>query len=362
MSGFNEALKALKPYLAMVFLQFGYAGMYVVSIASLKLGMNHFVLVVYRNVVAAAVIAPFALWFENNKVRPKMTLRVFLKIVLMGLLEPVLDQNLYYMGSNATSASFASALYNILPAVTFILAIILRMEKVKIKSIRGQAKVAGTIITVLGALLMIVYKGPVVEFIWSKGKSHQEAAANTDHSHFLAGTFMILISCFCWALFFIVQASTLKEYPAELTLTTLICTLGAVESGAVAAVMTRSINPWIIGFDTRLFTIVYSGVVCTGIAYYVQGIVTKERGPVFVTAFQPLCMIIVAVLGSLILSEVITLGRVIGALVIVVGLYALVWGKAKDEMGQDSEDDEKNPGLKLPVAASDIEIPTRTKV
>ena len=237
-----------------------------------------------------------------------------------------------------------------------------RTTEIKIKSISGQAKVAGTIITVLGALLMIVYKGPVVEFIWSKGKSHQEAAANTDHSHFLAGTFMILISCFCWALFFIVQASTLKEYPAELTLTTLICTLGAVESGAVAAVMTRSIDPWIIGFDTRLFTIVYSGVVCTGIAYYVQGIVTKERGPVFVTAFQPLCMIIVAVLGSLILSEVITLGRVIGALVIVVGLYALVWGKGKDELGQDSEDDEKNSGLKLPVAASDIEIPTMTKV
>ena len=35
----------------------------------------------------------------------------------------------------------------------------------------------------------------------------------------------------------------------------------------------------------------------------------KERGPVFVTAFNPLCMIIVAVLGSIILGEEITLGR-----------------------------------------------------
>lgn len=48
---------------------------------------------------------------------------------------------------------------------------------------------------------------------------------------------------------------------------------------------------------------------CSGVAYYVQGIVIKERGPVFVTAFNPLCMIIVTVLGSFILSEVVTLGR-----------------------------------------------------
>lgn len=48
---------------------------------------------------------------------------------------------------------------------------------------------------------------------------------------------------------------------------------------------------------------------CSGVAYYVQGIVMKERGPVFVTAFNPLCMIITALMGSIILAEEITLGR-----------------------------------------------------
>lgn len=51
------------------------------------------------------------------------------------------------------------------------------------------------------------------------------------------------------------------------------------------------------------------GIVCSGIAYYVQGIVMKERGPVFVTAFNPMCMIITAILGTIILAEEITLGR-----------------------------------------------------
>lgn len=50
------------------------------------------------------------------------------------------------------------------------------------------------------------------------------------------------------------------------------------------------------------------GVFCSGLGYYVQGIIMKERGPVFVTAFSPLNMIIVAILGSLILAEQIFLG------------------------------------------------------
>lgn len=51
------------------------------------------------------------------------------------------------------------------------------------------------------------------------------------------------------------------------------------------------------------------GVICSGIGYYVSGVVMKDRGPVFVTAFNPLCMIIVAIMGSFLLSEIMYLGR-----------------------------------------------------
>ncbi|KAL4392256.1 hypothetical protein AHAS_Ahas03G0326900 [Arachis hypogaea] len=65
---------------------------------------------------------------------------------------------------------------------------------------------------------------------------------------------------------------------------------------------------WSIGWDSRLLACVYSGVVCFGIAYYVQGVVTRERGPVFMTSFSPLIMIITAVLGTIVLAEQIHLG------------------------------------------------------
>ncbi|CAL9170419.1 unnamed protein product [Musa hybrid cultivar] len=352
--GVGEVWRSVRLYLAMVFLQFGYAGMYVVSVVSLKQGMSHYVLVVYRNAIAAAVIGPFALWFER-KGRPKMTLPIFLKIMALALLEPVLDQNFYYMGTKNTSASFSSALYNILPAVTFVNAIILRMEIIDIKKRRSQAKIFGTAVTVMGALIMILYKGPIMEFVWNRGRHHRAEAAAQSDAHWLAGTFMLLFSCFCWSAFFILQSHTLKAYPAELSLSTLICVLGAGQGGAVALFMERGVKPWSIGFDMRLFTAIYSGIMCTGMAYYLQAVVMKERGPVFVTAFSPLCMIIVAFMGSTILAEEIALGRVIGAVVIVIGLYSLIWGKSADHLSQstDNSGGKKHGALELPKSVDD---------
>ena len=51
------------------------------------------------------------------------------------------------------------------------------------------------------------------------------------------------------------------------------------------------------------------GIVASGIQYYVQGIVMRTMGPVFVTAFNPLRMIIVSVLAFFVLSEKLHLGR-----------------------------------------------------
>ncbi|KAK3159212.1 hypothetical protein QOZ80_2AG0147150 [Eleusine coracana subsp. coracana] len=348
--GVGKVLSDVKPYLAMILLQIGFAGMYVVAVASLKRGMSHFVLVVYRNLVATAVMAPFALWFERS-LRPKMTFKIFLKIMGLALFEPVLDQNLYYMGANLTSAGFASALVNILPTVTFILALILRMEKVRLRSLHSQAKIVGALFTVAGAVLMIMYHGPVVPFPWTKAQHHiAAAAAQGGGADWLKGTIAVIIACVAWSGFFVLQCNTLQSYPAELTLTALICALGSLMSAAVALVAERgNTKAWVIGFDTRLFTAVYAGIICSGVAYYVQGLVSRSRGPVFVTAFSPLCMIVTALMGSVILKEEIRLGSVIGAVIIVAGLYALIWGKSKDVIGDVSTGGSKGASTQLPI-------------
>lgn len=80
------------------------------------------------------------------------------------------------------------------------------MERIEIKERRSQAKIAGTAITVGGALLMILFKGRIINFPWSKHVNDAVSDSGAYNSgHWLMGTFMILLSCFCWSAFFILQ-------------------------------------------------------------------------------------------------------------------------------------------------------------
>ncbi|XP_070051064.1 WAT1-related protein At5g07050-like [Nicotiana tabacum] len=333
-----------KPYIAMISLQFGYAGMNIITKVSLNRGMSHYVLVVYRHAFATAVIAPFALILER-KIRPKMSLMMFLQIFVLGLLGPVIDQNFYYAGLKFTSPTFSCAMSNMLPAMTFVMAVICRMEKVDIKKVRCQAKVLGTIVTVAGAMLMTLYKGHVVNLLWSNhinsttnsSISETSGATNSDKDWF-KGSILLIFATFAWASFFILQNITMRKYTAPLSLTALVCFMGTLQSIAVTFVMEHKPSVWTIGFDMNLLAAAYAGIVSSSIAYYVQGLVMEKRGPVFVTAFSPLMMIIVAIMGSFILAEKIYIGGILGAVLIVAGLYSVLWGKYKEYKEKEIEE------------------------
>ena len=61
----GEWLERAKPFLGVVFLQFGFAGMDVLTKAALNRGMSNYVFVVYRQAVATIVIAPFSIFLDK---------------------------------------------------------------------------------------------------------------------------------------------------------------------------------------------------------------------------------------------------------------------------------------------------------
>ncbi|CAL5407374.1 unnamed protein product [Camellia sinensis] len=354
-----EVYKRAKPYLAMILLQFGYAGLGIIAKFGLNQGMSLYTFAVYRNAVAALVFAPFALLLER-KVRPRMTTSVFLKIMLLGLLEPVIDQNLFYTGMKYTTATFATAMCNIVPAITFLMAwilsginvqviqlngVIYRLEKVNLRSSHSQAKVVGTFVTVGGAMIMTLIKGALIGLPWTKMKSHgpiTNTSTSANQQDLIKGSLMITAGCFCWAAFVILQAITLKSYPAELSLTTLICMLGSLQGTILTLLVERGNKAiWSLSWDTKLICALYGGIICSGVSYYISGVVMKEKGPVFVTAFNPLSLVIIAIIGSFVLAEQTYVGSVVGAIVIVIGLYLVIWGKSKDEYSSKSDNDQR---------------------
>ncbi|CAN1142829.1 WAT1-related protein At2g37460 [Linum perenne] len=330
-----------KPLVAAIFIQVGLAGMDILSKEALNEGMSNYTFVVYRHAAAALVIFPFALYFDWKK-WPKMTWRSFFMIAALGLLEPVIGQNLYFLGMKYTTATFAAAITNSLPAITFVMACLVGLEQVQVNSIHSQAKVVGTIAAVGGAMVMTLVKGPVVEFFWTKERTYQgRETDDVDLHDSIKGAILLIIGSLSWAGFVILQVFTMKVYPTELSLTVLICLLGAIQGSIVALIMERGNNAaWFVHWDTQLLAAVYSGVVCSGISYYLQGMIMRVKDPVYLTSFSPLCLVVVAIASSILFAEKMSVGRVVGAVIIVGGLYLVVWGKSKDENASSFSDEE----------------------
>ncbi|KOM48458.1 hypothetical protein LR48_Vigan07g216200 [Vigna angularis] len=226
-----------KPYLLCVGLQIGMAGTFIITKACLDRGMSRFVLTVYRNAVAASLLAPFAIIFER----------------------PVIDQGFTCLGMQYTSATFASAIMNAVPSVTFLIAVILRLESVKLKEVRSQAKVIGTLVTFGGALLMTLYKGPKINLINNPNSFQKdERQSLEDDKHWFTGTLFLCLGCLAWSSFYILQSITVKRYPAELSLSSLICLAGALQSAVVALIADHNPRSWAIAFDYTLYGPLYA--------------------------------------------------------------------------------------------------------
>ncbi|KAF9683092.1 hypothetical protein SADUNF_Sadunf05G0176200 [Salix dunnii] len=331
-------------HLAMLALQFGYAGFHVVSRAALNMGVSKLVFPVYRNIIALLLLLPFA-YFLEKKERPALTLNFALQFFLLALVGITANQGFYLLGLENTSPTFASAIQNSVPAITFLMAALLRqalslsfslllIEKVRINRKDGIAKVLGTICCVAGASVITLYTGPV---IYNPAKhlnrptpmfvSLGDAAAK----NWTLGCLYLIGHCLSWSGWLVLQAPVLKKYPARLSVTSYTCFFGLIQFMIIAAFMERDPQAWIFHSGGELFTILYAGVVASGIAFAVQIWCIDRGGPVFVAVYQPVQTLVVAIMASIALGEEFYLGGIIGAALIIVGLYLVLWGKSEEK-------------------------------
>ncbi|KAE8654369.1 putative Sequence-specific DNA binding transcription factor [Hibiscus syriacus] len=81
---------------------------------------------------------------------------------------------------------------------------------------------------------------------------------------------------------------------------------------------------------------VLQGILGSALLVFLVSCAVRLMGPLYASIFNPLGLVFVAVLGSLLLDEELYLGSIIGGLMIVCGVYVVLWGKAK-EMKQKTQ-------------------------
>ncbi|CAN1169026.1 WAT1-related protein At1g25270 [Linum perenne] len=208
---------------------------YTVSIVLYKLaanhGMNLRVLIAYRLMFATVFITPLAVILERAS----------------------LAQTLYAESLGLTSATFAAAMTNLGPAVTLLLAMLFRLESLKLKTGVGQAKLVGTMIGVTGATILTFYKGVALK------SSSKNIHSSQENHHQIAGTnnFLGLLtalgSCISRAIWLIMQTKMGEKYPScHYSSTALMLLMASIQSLCFCVFVERDWSQWKLEWNIGL--------------------------------------------------------------------------------------------------------------
>ncbi|KAH1117193.1 hypothetical protein GYH30_046497 [Glycine max] len=261
------------PLIVMVGLQIHYAALAIFTRAALLDGLSTTVFVVYRQGIATLALAPmFFSPKRRQSVKDSLGFRSFFLMFVTALVGVTANQNAYFKGLFYASSTAATAMSNLIPALTFVIAAIAGFEKVDI-SLRSTAKILGTVCCVAGALTMALVKGQKLLHTEFLPSIHLTGSEGDD---WLLGCLLLLASSVFWSCWMILQG---------------------------------------IGI---------------AVSFFIQSWCISERGPLYCAMFNPLATVITALISATFLQEEVYVGSLVGAVGVIAGLYIVLWGKAKE--------------------------------
>nr|POE83610.1 wat1-related protein [Quercus suber] len=191
------------------------------------------------------------------------------------------------------------------------------MENLSLRSSITQAKIIGTLVSISGALVVLFYKGPTIISPSQSPSLSLHSPRGTSETKWVIGGLLLAVENLLFQ---------------------------------VAALFRRKLA-WTLRPDIALVTIIYSGFFGSSISVVIAWAL-HLKGPVYVSIFKPLSIVIAAAMGVIFLGDALYLGSLIGAIILSVGFYAVIWAKAKEELRKDyfcgslgSSSDDKTPLL-----------------
>ncbi|KAM6579657.1 hypothetical protein CsatA_003431 [Cannabis sativa] len=353
----NEMMSSYKNVIAMVALQCITAAVTLFSKLALSQGMSPRVFVLYRQLFATLIMAPIA--FLSRWKDPHATplgLRSFNMILLTSLIGVTANNNTYFEGLNLSSSTIATAMLNLIPAITFIMAALVGMEKINPKSMRSIAKIIGTIVCIGGGICMALIKGPKL-FVNTKHYSKLLLLFidNIGGENLPLGCLFLFINCCCNSFWIVMQVPISKACPDHLYSTFWMFLLSSIQSSILTFCIDRNPQTWLLHSPLQ-FQSCFFAAIGEAVSFFIQVWCISQTGPVFAVMFTPLTTVIASIIAIFFMAQTLYLGSMVGAFAVILGLYVVLWGKAKDLEDHDTiqygDDHNQTQNCKL-----DLEVP-----
>ncbi|KAJ7566684.1 hypothetical protein O6H91_02G114500 [Diphasiastrum complanatum] len=303
--------------------QLAFAGFEILSRVAILKGVGGIAFSFYRNCIATVLLGVLGLVLEKKK-RQVLTFRTSCTIFFCGFVGVTINQVCYLRGLKYTSAIFASAMRNMTPVFTFIIAVLCRLESISIQRFYGQAKVFGCSFAIGGSILLSVYRGPIIFrsklSIWHVHTQHSILNDSMEKLTWFGfvhiqmeswklGAIFLVVSCTAFAVFLNMQVPVLKRYPAPISFAAFACLSSVLQLAVLGAIFEPQRSDWAPLSESEIWSTIYAGIIASGFVSGIQSWGVHKGGPVIVAAYQPLETVATAFLSYVFLKETLYLGR-----------------------------------------------------
>ncbi|KAJ4819541.1 WAT1-related protein [Rhynchospora pubera] len=282
-------------------------------------GVNPVVLAVYQQLASSCVLVSLALLLDRGRRKPSW--QILSWTCLIGFLQITVAELLLTTSLRYITASVQSVGLNTIPVTVFVLAVLAGRENFAWGSSYGQAKLWGVFASVAGATLVVL----------ASDSDSTSGGGSGAFNGFWLGVLMVAASVLVHSVAYMLVERAAIEYSSDLTLSAMMSSFGMIQMVVVAALMVRDLSSWKINRDTlELPIILFGGIIVTGVFYFGHNWCIHTKGPVFGAAFSPLLVVFSFLLEILFFQSKLDIKSVIGAVLVVGGLYLLLWAKTRD--------------------------------
>jgi drug/metabolite transporter (DMT)-like permease len=104
---------------------------------------------------------------------------------------------------------------------------------VNIKCNSGRAKILGTLVCIVGALMLTLYKGKGLFNFSPHHQSSVKLTSTRTPEKWTIGVIALILGTLFWSSWFILQSKISKRYPCQYSSTAIMSFFGAIQSAVI---------------------------------------------------------------------------------------------------------------------------------